>query len=319
MTWSNTSRVLLCGLAFVGAVASLPSAAHAQFVCAGSATGAAPLSGAGASATGSGSTACGASAQSSAGGATAIGTETEASNGGATALGTLSRATGEFSIATGYSALANGRSAVATGTGAVATSDAATATGFGTNATAARATAIGTQATASHQESSAFGYGATTTRADQQMFGTSSNTYTMAGVASAASRSAQGAPTAIVTSNASGDLATHTAAELGLASSATVTGLQSQIDGLGRRDKQLADGIALSMALAQPILLDRQTFAMRVGWGGFSGSNAVGISASGLVARNVAGTGSSVVLDGGFGFAGDQAMKSGRVGVTFGF
>ncbi len=56
-----------------------------------------------------------------------------------------------------------------------------------------------------------------TTRDNQVAIGKDTNTYTMGGIASNASRAAQGAPTSIVTSNANGDLATHTAADLGLA------------------------------------------------------------------------------------------------------
>ena len=59
--------------------------------------------------------------------------------------------------------------------------------------------------------------GATTTRADQVMLGTASDTYTMAGITSGASKAAQGAPTHLVTSNASGDLAAYSYSELGLA------------------------------------------------------------------------------------------------------
>ena len=76
-----------------------------------------------------------------------------------------------------------------------------------------------------HTNSTAVGAGATTTRVNQVMLGTASTTYTVAGIASAASKTAQGAPTSIVTSNGSGDLAAYTFAELGLASSGDVSNL----------------------------------------------------------------------------------------------
>ncbi|HSD91535.1 MAG TPA: hypothetical protein VLB11_00720, partial [Methyloceanibacter sp.] len=95
---------------------------------------------------------------------------------------------------------------------------------------------------------SAFGNGATTTRINQQVFGTASNTYTMPGITSDQSRNAQGAPTRIVTTNDNGDLAAHTFEELGFPDPVDVAGdisnLQQQIDGLGRRDRQLTEGLA---------------------------------------------------------------------------
>ena len=56
---------------------------------------------------------------------------------------------------------------------------------------------------------------------------------------------------------------------------------QGQVNHLISRDGQLAEGIAASAALAQPIILPGQHFAMRAGWGGYDGSNAVGFSACG--------------------------------------
>jgi hypothetical protein len=52
--------------------------------------------------------------------------------------------------------------------------------------------------------------------------------------------------------------------------------IQRQIDNLGQRDKELADGIAISLALAQPMFQPGQNVAMRLGWGNFDGSNAIG-------------------------------------------
>jgi trimeric autotransporter adhesin len=168
---------------------------------------------------------------------------------------------------------------------------------------------------------------------NQQVFGTSTNTYTMPGITSAASKTAQGAATAIVTTNASGDLAAYTAAQLGLATSGDVAGINTQITningqiaaingqiaGLGRRDKELAGGIAIASALATPTLLTGQTFAMRGGWGNFDGSNALSFSAAGLVSRGYAGPTSSLVLDVGVGRSADTNMTTGRAGVTVGW
>ncbi|MEI9902463.1 MAG: hypothetical protein WDN31_22925 [Hyphomicrobium sp.] len=115
------------------------------------------------------------------------------------------------------------------------------------------------------------------------MFGNAAgtNTYTMTGVNTDGSRAAQTGPVAslnLVTTDASGNLAGRSAATLGLASSADLAdldgevqagfgSLQSQINTLGRRDEDLANGIAISLALAQPVLLPGQNFAVRGGLG----------------------------------------------------
>jgi hypothetical protein len=141
----------------------------------------------------------------------------------------------------------------------------------------------------------------------------------MAGIASNASRAAQGAPTSIVTSNANGDLATHTAADLGLATTSDIAGINSQIGGLEKRDEELAEGIAVSLALAQPIFQPGQNFAARVGWGNFDGSSAVGVSLAGVLDRDSFGKGTSVILDGGLGYGTSEGTVAGKGGVTFGW
>jgi trimeric autotransporter adhesin len=152
------------------------------------------------------------------------------------------------------------------------------------------------------------------------MFGTASNTYTMAGITSGASRTAQGAPTHLVTSNTGGDLAAHTFAELGLATTGDVAGLQTQINRLGRRDRELTEGIAAVSALAQPIHLPGQHFAVRAGWGGYDDANAVGFSAAGVVASNLLSQGrGTLTLDGGLGFGTDEGEVAGRAGATIGW
>ena len=80
-------------------------------------------------------------------------------------------------------------------------------------------------ADAAFANSAAFGNGATATRANQQVFGTVSNTYTMSGLTSNASKQTQGSPTHLVTSNSSGDLAAFTVSQLGLASTGDISEL----------------------------------------------------------------------------------------------
>jgi hypothetical protein len=152
------------------------------------------------------------------------------------------------------------------------------------------------------------------------MLGTASTTYTMAGIASDASKSAQGAPTHLVTSNAAGDLAAYTAGDLGLATAGQVSGLQSQINSLGRRDRELTEGLAAVASMAQPVLLPGQRVAMRAGWGGYDDSNAVSFTMAGVLAGNLLRPGfGSLVIDGGLGVGTDQGELAGRAGLTFGW
>jgi hypothetical protein len=152
------------------------------------------------------------------------------------------------------------------------------------------------------------------------VFGTVSNTYTMAGLTSNASRNAQGKPTHLVTSNSGGDLAAYTPRQLGIASSSDVSNLQGQVNGLVTRDNQLTEGIAAAAALAQPLIFPGQHFAMRAGWGGYEGSNAFGFSAAGVVASNLLSEGSGTfAVDGGVGVGTDEGEVVGRVGANFGW
>ena len=64
--------------------------------------------------------------------------------------------------------------------------------------------AFGKDASADFLNSQAFGNGATATQANQIVLGTASNTYTFAGIASAASTAAQGTVDGLVTTDASG-------------------------------------------------------------------------------------------------------------------
>jgi hypothetical protein len=305
-------------------------------------------SGLGATAAGGGNFACGtngADASGTGSANTAIGLVADASGDDSVniAIGPFANASGTTSgnIATGNEADASGDNSfnTATGLNANASGDGGnniaigsnanasgaggtsnTAVGRGSTATGLNSSAFGNGASATFANSVAFGNGAQVTRADQQMFGTATNTYTMAGVTSNASKTAQGAPTQLVTSNDSGDLAAYTFAELGLASTGDVSNLQSQINGLGRRDKELTEGIATVAALAQPMLLPGQHFAMRAGWGGYDDASAVGFSAAGVVASNLLSQGrGTLTLDGGVGFGTSEGEVAGRAGASFGW
>jgi trimeric autotransporter adhesin len=231
------------------------------------------------------------------------------------AMGDSAVAKGDTAVAMGSNAAALGTNSIAVGDNAGAVGPGDVAVGQGAQVRADNSSAFGAGATvgAGHTNAAAFGAGAKTTRANQQMFGTASNTYTMAGLTSNASKRAQGAPTHLVTSNAKGDLAAQTPKELGLATAGDVSSLQG-------RDKQLTEGIAAVVALEQPVLHSGQNFAMRVGWGGYDDANAVGVSASGVLARNFVSQGhGTLTFDGGVGFGTDEGEVVGRGGLSFGW
>jgi trimeric autotransporter adhesin len=225
-------------------------------------------------------------------------------------------------VSVGTSSLAQGASSVAVGHNAFAAGQSDTAVGHNASVGADSGSAFGTGATvlAGHTNATAIGANATTTRANQVMLGTSGTTYTMAGIASKASKAAQGTPTHLVTSNASGDLAAHTPSELGLATRSDVAALQSDIDGLGRRDKQLTEGLAAVASLAQPVMLPGQHFAMRAGWGGFDDANALSFTMAGVVAKGLFRPGyGTLVVDGGVGVGTNEGEVAGRAGLSLGW
>ena len=225
-------------------------------------------------------------------------------NSGNTATGSHANASGNESFNTANGSLANaqgdsssnaasGLRANASGVGSqnIAMGAGADAHGDGTNnvaignaaqATGANSSALGAQATFAN--STAIGNGATATRANQQMFGTATNTYTMAGVATAASRAAQVGPTQIVTSDAGGNLATRSLADLGFASQSDISGINGRLDALNGRindvNREARGGIALALA-ASGLQFDTRPGKVSVsgGYGNFKGQSgfAVGL------------------------------------------
>jgi hypothetical protein len=193
--------------------------------------------GSGSDATGQNSTAAGVLSSATGFDASAFGASSTASGIGSSAYGVNSTA-GDFAAAYGINSTASGSNSAAYGINSTASGASAIAIGISSTASGASAIAIGGNASATHANSAAFGAGATTTRDNQQVFGTASSTYTMAGIASQASRDAQTGPIYLVTSDSDGNLAT---------TSFDVTGLQGQIDALSGDIKKVG---ALSAALA---------------------------------------------------------------------
>ena len=335
---SGTAAAAL-GLALIVGLGTPPAAA--QFICGGSATGGESQSADGAMAAGGPNVACGtaANASSSAGSFnTAIGNSANASSiggGGSinTATGRSANASGFSSLntATGSSANASGSSSANTATGNsanaggggsfnVAMGNDAQAMGGGTSNTA-----IGSGSRANFANSAAFGNSATATRANQQVFGTGVNTYTMGGITSLTSKAEQGSPTQVVTSDAAGNLATTTLADLGFVG-ADLSGINSQISGINSRigslssriddvNREARRGIAATAALAYaptPSGPGRTTFAI-------NGSVYEGVGGVGLSFQHrFAGAATPVYFSGAYGNGGGR-QHVGRAGFGFEF
>jgi len=216
-----------------------------------------------------------------------------------TADGNLARAFGS-----GSSNVAMGKNADAHGTG---TSN----TAVGANSIAANnSAAFGAGAQAAFVNSAAFGVGAKATRANQQVFGTGANTYTMPGLASAASNAAQTGATQFVTTDASGNLGTVPIAGLGLASATDVV---ASVDQLSRRIGKANTGVAMAFAMAGvPTLLSTEKVALSANWGTFQGENGAALSGAVRIYHNVQ-------LQGSFAYGFRENMAGGHAGLRFGF
>ena len=190
-------------------------------------------------------------------------------------------------MGSGIGALANGQDAVAIGASA--------------SATATDSVAIGRQAAATHANAAAIGANAATTRDNQMMFGTVANTYTAPGITSAASAAAQTGPVQVVTSDASGNLATDGGALF--AAAAAIPGLRRDVD----RNRE---GVAMAMALDVPYVPPSETFALGGGLGFFDGSSAFALSGAVRISP-------SAQLDAGLAYGFDRDTLGGRVGMTF--
>jgi len=287
--------------------------AQAQFVCDGTVNGVF-VGGAGATATGDPSMACGPFAM-------ATGDFTTATSANATATGLAATATGENSLAdgtranaTGAGANAIGENATAIGTRSLANGTNATALGGpGTTANGTNATALGAGAVAAFAGSTAIGAGAVTTAPNQMAFGTASSTYVAPGITSGASKAAQSGPLQIVTSDAGGNLATNTAAGLGLASLTDINSINARISDLDGRATKALNGVSMAFAIAgTPWLLPTERFAVAMDWGTFQGTNAVALNAAFRLSTNVQ-------ANGGLAYGANGGGVGGRAGVRVGW
>ncbi len=170
------------------------------------------------------------------------------------ALAALDQASGVMmgNNSSGYApAQAGGRDAMAAGYGSSAAGARAAAVGTQAQASGDDSVALGAGARATAEGSTAIGAGASATRARQVAIGTAASTYTMPGLASAASRAAQSGPTQVVTTDAAGNLAAIPVDIAGLGD--RISGLSDRVnvlDAYARESRREArQGIAAAMAM----------------------------------------------------------------------
>ncbi len=123
--------------------------------------------------------------------------------------------------------------------------------------------------------------------------------------------------TNVETVNAQQDTRLNALESASFGQASQIAAINKSLEKLGRRDGELADGIAIAMSVAQPVFQTGQRFAIRAGWGNFDGANAIGLTAAGLLA-NFRG-GGSLVLDVGGGVSTKYNMVAGRAGLTLGW
>jgi hypothetical protein len=162
----------------------------------------------------------------------------------------------------------------------MANGDNATAIGQGATA-GANATALGTGASALYANSAAIGFGASASGANNMALGNSANTYTMAGITSAASKAAQSGPVQVVTSDANGNLAT-------MDISGNLGALNARIDSIDGKTNRALQGVAMAFAMAgTPTLMANETFAFSGNWGTYEGQQGLAFGAALRLHRNI--------------------------------
>jgi hypothetical protein len=197
-------------------------------------------------------------------------------------------------VAVGQGSNASGNSSAAFGENASATNTNSTALGQSATASGVSATAVGQGASAAFTNSAAIGAGVTATTANQFSIGNANNTYTMAGIASDASRAAQSGPIEVVTTDLNGNLATDNGHIFG------------KLD-------DLEEGVAMAMALPSlGVLPPGVPFAISGAWGTFEGSHALAAAGSFAVAPNL-------MIEGGVAFGLNNNNIGARAGVIWAF
>lgn len=179
-------------------------------------------------------------------------------------------------------------------------SDGGMALGQAADSQGAGAVALGRDSSAFGVYSLALGTGASASSAGQFAIGTVSNTYTFAGITSAARLATQSRPLEVVTTDANGNLASDGAV------------IFDAIGQNGQGMEQANHGVALALAMDARYVPADQTFPLSAAFGTYQGSDALAFSGAWRPDSNV-----QVVM--GFGMGLSSKKAGGRPGVTFGW
>jgi autotransporter adhesin len=240
----------------------------------------------------------------------AIGTGARAENGASVSIGAGNRASGAGAVAIGDPNIAVGRGAVALGADNSALGTGAVAIGADSVANGQSAIALGYGARAEGAGSVAIGEGAVANRPGQVALGRANSTYTLAGLASDASRAAQDGAVRLVTSDLAGNLATST---IDITALGELDGRMGALEGIvGRGLRQSEGGIAAAMALGGTVMPPDSRFALSFNLATYRGEQ-------GYSGAAVAKVTDHVWVSGGFAGSTVKGSTGGRVGMSFGW
>ena len=87
-----------------------------------------------------------------------------------------------------------------------------------------------------------------------------------------------------------------------------------RIDDLDLKSNQALEGVAVALALSDPVLQPGDSFGIKVGAGAYGANTAVGLSAMGVASRNLFGGGETLAFGGGISVGTNHGNVGGRVG-----
>ena len=92
-------------------------------------------------------------------------------------------------------------------------------------------------------------------------------------------------------------------------------GVDERISGAEKMSERAMQGVAIALSLSDPTLLNGDVFGLKVNYGHFDGHSALGVSAMGLLTRDLFGHGETLAISGGLGFGMNDHSVGGRVGL----
>jgi trimeric autotransporter adhesin len=90
--------------------------------------------------------------------------------------------------------------------------------------------------------------------------------------------------------------------------------MDNRVSKVEQKAKLALEGVAVSLAVADPILRGNEVFGMRMNFGTFGGETALGASLVGVIDQNVFGNGERLAITGGLGIGLSEGNAGGRIG-----